>query len=120
MREEMSTEERVTAQLPSNFDRDLENARVLVTDAKISAVNDLLPSLELVMKAALVAIGPLVQAAHGGAAIEELDGAVVNVELLRFPKGGVAPVGRDPDHTLYSCIIVARIRFSDPGISTRK
>ncbi|HEX9234385.1 MAG TPA: RNB domain-containing ribonuclease [Candidatus Acidoferrum sp.] len=26
--------------------------------------------------------------------IEELDGAVVNVELLRFPKGGVAPVGR--------------------------
>ena len=29
----------------------LENARVLVTDAKISAVNDLLPSLELVMRA---------------------------------------------------------------------
>jgi ribonuclease R len=26
--------------------------------------------------------------------IEELDGAVVNVELLRFPKGGIAPVGR--------------------------
>src|SRR5882724_9207088 len=26
--------------------------------------------------------------------IEELDGAVVNVELLRFPKGDVAPVGR--------------------------
>src|SRR5258708_38202296 len=26
--------------------------------------------------------------------IEELDGAVVNVELLRFPRGGVAPVGR--------------------------
>src|SRR5258708_1458895 len=26
--------------------------------------------------------------------IEELDGAVVNVELMRFPKGGVAPVGR--------------------------
>jgi len=26
--------------------------------------------------------------------IEELDGAVVNVELLRFPKGGVAPLGR--------------------------
>jgi chaperonin GroEL len=29
----------------------LENARVLITDGKISAVNDLLPSLELVMKA---------------------------------------------------------------------
>src|SRR5882724_8826269 len=26
--------------------------------------------------------------------IEELDGAVVNVQLLRFPKGDVAPVGR--------------------------
>src|SRR5882762_4520973 len=26
--------------------------------------------------------------------IAELDGAVVNVELLRFPKGGIAPVGR--------------------------
>jgi ribonuclease R len=26
--------------------------------------------------------------------IDELDGAVVNVELLRFPRGGVAPVGR--------------------------
>jgi ribonuclease R len=26
--------------------------------------------------------------------LEELDGAVVNVELLRFPKGGIAPVGR--------------------------
>jgi ribonuclease R len=26
--------------------------------------------------------------------IGELDGAVVNVELLRFPKGGIAPVGR--------------------------
>jgi ribonuclease R len=26
--------------------------------------------------------------------IEELNGAVVNVELLRFPKGGIAPVGR--------------------------
>jgi ribonuclease R len=26
--------------------------------------------------------------------IAELDGAVVNVELLRFPKGGLAPVGR--------------------------
>src|SRR5438874_3286766 len=26
--------------------------------------------------------------------IEELDGAVVNVELMRFPKGGIAPVGR--------------------------
>src|SRR5713101_3652350 len=26
--------------------------------------------------------------------IEERDGAVVNVELMRFPKGGVAPVGR--------------------------
>jgi chaperonin GroEL len=29
----------------------LENARVLITDGKISAVNDLLPSLELVMRA---------------------------------------------------------------------
>src|SRR6202008_5014264 len=26
--------------------------------------------------------------------VAELDGAVVNVELMRFPKGGVAPVGR--------------------------
>src|SRR5260221_3339569 len=26
--------------------------------------------------------------------IAELDGAVVNVQLLRFPKGGIAPVGR--------------------------
>jgi ribonuclease R len=26
--------------------------------------------------------------------IEELNGAVVNVEILRFPKGGIAPVGR--------------------------
>ena len=26
--------------------------------------------------------------------LEELDGAVVNVELLRFPQGGVAPTGR--------------------------
>jgi len=25
---------------------------------------------------------------------DELDGAVVNVELMRFPKGGIAPVGR--------------------------
>jgi hypothetical protein len=32
VREEMSTEERVTAQLPSNFDRDLENARVLIEE----------------------------------------------------------------------------------------
>ena len=39
------------------------------------------------------------QAKDGGRArrvgrLDELDGAVVNVELLRFPKGGVAPVGR--------------------------
>ena len=26
--------------------------------------------------------------------LDELDGAVVNVELLRFPRGGIAPVGR--------------------------
>ena len=26
--------------------------------------------------------------------LEELDGAVVNVELTRYPRGGVAPVGR--------------------------
>ncbi len=26
--------------------------------------------------------------------VAELDGAVVNVELLRFPKGGIAPIGR--------------------------
>ncbi|HSC45018.1 MAG TPA: RNB domain-containing ribonuclease, partial [Candidatus Acidoferrum sp.] len=26
--------------------------------------------------------------------IEELDGAVVNVELVRFPRGGISPVGR--------------------------
>ena len=26
--------------------------------------------------------------------LEELDGAVVNVELLRYPRGGAAPTGR--------------------------
>jgi ribonuclease R len=36
------------------------------------------------------------QAAHGRrrARLPELDGAVVNVELTRFPRGGVAPAGR--------------------------
>jgi len=36
------------------------------------------------------------QAPHGRrrARLEELDGAVVNVELTRFPRGGVAPAGR--------------------------
>src|SRR4029077_2478268 len=32
--------------------------------------------------------------ARGVLGIAELDGAVVNVELLRFPRGGIAPVGR--------------------------
>src|SRR6202043_444885 len=36
---------------PQNMESILTNARVLVTDAKISSVNDLLPSLELVMRA---------------------------------------------------------------------
>lgn len=31
---------------------------------------------------------------RGSGRIEELDGAVVNVELVRFPRGGAAPVGR--------------------------
>src|ERR1035437_10194479 len=36
---------------PQNMESVLSDARVLVTDAKISSVNDLLPSLELVMRA---------------------------------------------------------------------
>jgi ribonuclease R len=31
---------------------------------------------------------------HSGVRLAELDGAVVNVEITRFPKGGLAPTGR--------------------------
>jgi ribonuclease R len=42
-----------------------------------------------------VKLGPAVsQAPRRGARLPEIDGAVVNVELTRFPRGGVAPAGR--------------------------
>ncbi len=37
---------------------------------------------------------PVSQVARRGTRLPELDGAVVNVELTRFPRGGVAPAGR--------------------------
>ena len=44
-----------------------------------------------------IGTGPVTQRARGGPSrtrLPELDGAVVNVELTRYPRGGVAPAGR--------------------------
>ena len=52
------------------------------------------PGAELT-PALLAKIGPEVrEPARRRARLPELDGAVVNVELTRFPRGGVAPAGR--------------------------
>src|SRR5207245_11664236 len=44
-----------------------------------------------------IGTGPVTQRARSGPSrtrLPELDGAVVNVELTRYPRGGVAPAGR--------------------------
>jgi ribonuclease R len=70
---------------------------VLPYDTRIPHQVDILPGDELAPalreKLGIADSKDLSRARRAGR-IEELDGAVVNVELLRFPKGGVAPVGR--------------------------
>ncbi|HEX2711160.1 MAG TPA: RNB domain-containing ribonuclease, partial [Candidatus Acidoferrales bacterium] len=54
-----------------------------------------IPPGEELTPALLAKLGPEVRGpARRRARLSELDGAVVNVELTRFPRGGVAPAGR--------------------------
>lgn len=69
------------------------DARIL-HEIAIPPGSELTPKLREQLREKLGVVEGELPASSGRARLPELDGAVVDVELTRYPKGGVAPVGR--------------------------